>query len=82
MCVVVTKVYLCQRKEGFHAVKQKPPVAKKILEMITMTTEEIKRLQDFDQNETTALEKRKQFRETTKSWKEAAILQKTGMKYS
>ena len=50
--------------------------------MITMTTEEIKRLQDFDQNETTALEKRKQFRETTKSWKEAAILQKTGMKYS
>ena len=51
--------------------------------MITMTTEEIKSLQDFDKNETTAsAEKRKQIRETTKSWKEAAILQKTGMKYS
>ena len=50
--------------------------------MITMTTEEMKRLQDFDQTDTTASEKRKQFRETTKSWKEAAILQKTGMKYS
>ena len=50
--------------------------------MITRITEEMKRLQDFDQTETTASEKRKQFRETTKCWKEAAILQKTGMNYS
>ena len=45
-----------------------------------MRTEEMKRLQDFDQTERTALEKRKQFRETTKCWKEDTILQKTGMK--
>ena len=40
----------------------------------------MKRLQDFDQTERTALEKRKQFRETTKCWREDTILQKTGMK--
>ena len=47
------------------------------IEMI-MRTEEMKRLQDFDQTERTASEKRKQFSETTKCWD--TILQKTGMK--
>ena len=71
------------KEGGFPCSETKTAGRKKILEMITMTTEEIKRLQDFDQNETTAsAEKRKQIRETTKSWKEVAILQKTGMKYS
>ena len=52
-----------------------------IFKMILKTTDERKKIQDFDQTEITASDKRKQFRETTKNWKEEAILQKTGMNY-
>ena len=42
--------------------------------------EVVKSFQDFEENERTASDRRKQFRET-KSGKEERILQKTGMKY-